>query len=272
MNDFKFVDEKYNIQNTTEYRLSIQVNPDGFSVLMCDDDTKILKIIHQNAENFEEILKIFSEDDSIDILKRISFKEINILINTTDFSFVPELIYEKDTQKLFLAHSSEISDNDIIKSTRVDENSSRLIFKIDQDFQALIKLFKNSPNILHLSNTIIPYIFKKIKGDGIAFYSTSSIIYVCYFKDNKLLFFNAFSYANEAEMIYHAVNCVKKLNPDTDTKEYYYGHLSMESEAYQLFHKYFPKLEQFEKELKFGIAGELNENYFSNLLESIDCV
>ena len=122
--------------------------------------------------------------------------------------------------------------------------------------------FKNSPNILHLSNSIIPYIFRKINGNGIAFYSTSNILYVSYLKENKLLFFNAFDFDNEAEMIYHAVNCLKKLNVDDQTKEYYYGHLSSESEAYQLFHKYFPNLEQFEKELNFGIAGELNENYF----------
>lgn len=272
MNDFKFVDEEYNIQNTLEYRLSIQVNPDGFSVLMCDHDSRILKILHHNTENFENILEIFRHDDSIDELKRISFKEINILINTCDFSFVPEVLYKKDAEKIFLSHSTAISDEDKIKSTRVDENDSRLIFKLDPDFQSFIKLFKNSPNILHLSNSILPYIQKKIQANGMTFYSTGNIIYVSYFNENKLMYFNAFHYKDQSEMVFHAVNSFKKLNISSETECYYYGDLNSESKAYNLLLKYFPKLQQFDKEFPFEIAGDLNENYFSNLLESLDCV
>ncbi|MCK4921834.1 MAG: DUF3822 family protein [Bacteroidales bacterium] len=272
MNDFKFIDERYNIQNTLEYRLSIQVNPDGFSVLMCDSDSKIIKILHHNTGNFEKTLEIFRQDDSIDELKRISFKEINILINNCDFSFVPKVLYEKDTEKIYLSHSTIISDDAKIKSTRIDENDSRLIFKLDSDIQALIKLFKNSPNILHLSNSILPYIQKKIQGNGITFHSTGNILYVAYFKQNKLIFFNAFHYMDPSEMVFHAVNSFKKLNIDSNPTSYYYGDMDSESKAYDLLKKYFPELQQFDKEIPFGIAGNLNENYFSNLLESLDCV
>ena len=46
MNDFKFVAEKFDIQNTLQYRLSIQVNKDGFSVLICDEASKLLQLQH----------------------------------------------------------------------------------------------------------------------------------------------------------------------------------------------------------------------------------
>ncbi|MCF8380576.1 MAG: DUF3822 family protein [Bacteroidales bacterium] len=272
MNDFKFVNEKYNLQDTINYRLSIQVNPDGFSVLLCDQDARVLKIIHQNTRDFAEILRIFNEDESLDILKRISFKENKILINTTEFSFVPEVIYQKDAEKFFLSHSTEIFEDDLIKSTRIEENNSRLIFKLNKDLQSFIRLFKNSPNVLHLANSILPYIQSKLEGNGTVFYTTESTIYIAYFKDDKLHFFNAFSYKDQSELVFHAINCFKKLGIDSETKNYYYGSLKPESETFRLLCNYLPKLQPFENELGFEIAGELNENYFSNLLESLDCV
>jgi hypothetical protein len=51
MNDFKYVSEDYNLNHTKNYRLSIQLNRDGFSVLIASEEKKILKIYHKNLRN-----------------------------------------------------------------------------------------------------------------------------------------------------------------------------------------------------------------------------
>ena len=62
MNDFKYVSENYNLNKTIAYRLSIQLNPDGFSVLIADVHKNILFLFHRKSESLARSLTELREN------------------------------------------------------------------------------------------------------------------------------------------------------------------------------------------------------------------
>lgn len=274
MNDFKFSDDsKYTIQNTLDYRLSIQLNLDGFSFLMSDKDCQVLKIQHHCTGSIEKTLEVFRQKNSLDELTRISFAKLVIIINTNLFSLIPESLYDENYKSLLLSHSIPINEEDEIKSNSIEGLESNILYKLSSNHQEFIKLFKNSPYISHLSSVLLPYALRKTNGNGIAFYTAGEILHICDFSNNELQFYNAFPFKDSKEMLFHILNTSKILNKNKGSKKVYYcGDLNPESEVYTSLIKYLPEIQAFPNEFPFGLAGDLNENYFSNLLASLDCV
>ncbi len=274
MNDFKFSDDsKYKIQNTLDYRLSIQLNLDGFSFLMSDKDCQVLKIQHHYTGSIEKTLEVFRQKNSLDELTRISFTKLVILINTNLSSLIPESLYDENYKSLLLSYSLPINEEDEIKSNSIKGLKSNILYKLSSNHQEFIKLFKNSPHIYHLSSVLLPYALRRTKGNGIAIYTAGKMLHICDFSNNELQFYNAFPFKDSKEMLFHILNTNKILNKNKGRKKVYYsGELNPESEVYTSLIKYLPEIQSFPNEFPFGLAGDLNENYFSNLLASLDCV
>lgn len=274
MNDFKFSDDsKYIIQNTLDYRLSIQLNLDGFSFLISDNKCQILKIQHLFTGSITKSIEVFKEDNSLNDLTRISFNRLVISINTNLFSLIPESLYKENNKRLLLSHSIPLCEDDKLESNSVKGLKSNVIYKLSRETQDFIKLFKNSPKVFHLSNELLPYALKKTGGNGIAIYTAGKMLHVCDFTDDELQFYNAFSFRDSKEMLFHILNSIKILNKDKRNKKIYYsGDMNSESKIFTKLIKYIPDIQLFPNEFPFGIAGDLSENYFSNLLASLDCV
>ena len=87
MNDFKFVSEEYSKNNTHKYRLSIQINPDGFSVLMIGEENTILQIIHTQTNAIENTRKLFRSEENLINLRELTFKSFDLFIFPTFFRY-----------------------------------------------------------------------------------------------------------------------------------------------------------------------------------------
>ncbi len=274
MNDFKFADDtKYNIQNALDYRVSIQLNLDGFSFLMTDSECHVLKIQHLNTGSIEESIEIFRQDNSLDELTRISFNKLEILINTNQFTLIPEALFNEKDKKFLLSHSIQLNEGDSIESASIKDLKSHAIYSLNTKLQDFIQLFKNSPRISHLSSVILPYALKKTDGNGMSLYTAGKMLHICDYSNNELQFYNVFPYNDSKELLFHILNTTKKLNIETGSKNIYYsGDINSESENYRSIVNYIPDLQVFPNEFSFEIAGDLNENYFSTLLASLNCV
>ena len=111
MNDFKYVSDDYNINKTIAYRLSIQLNPDGFSVLIADAHKNILFLFHRHGENFAECLNELKENmDLFPVYQSSVCKGCNHWSTPTNSHLVPAVYYSEDMRDLYFRYNHPLMD------------------------------------------------------------------------------------------------------------------------------------------------------------------
>ena len=269
MNDFKFVSEKYSIQNTENYRLSIQVNPDGFSLLMLDDEEKVITIIHRQTGSVKNTQKLFKQEEDFIKFRELSFRSFSLLINSNRVSLAPAEIEMDPGLLMNLEFDSVVKDG--IRKREIQDKKLSYHFEIDNDLNSLLSDFRNSPKPEHLCGFFIDYIFSfhNSEDDSCYIYSTPCILHIARIEHNKLHKYNAYNGTNDEELLYHFVNTLHKLHIKNNTNVFYSGHIVKADEFWKVMERYHKNIEILPNEFDFELAGNINENYFSYLLRSL---
>jgi len=270
MNDFKFVSEEYSIHNSKNYRLSIQLNKDGFSVLIKSDKNKILSIIHRQTGSLENTRKAFKYEEDFINLRELSFQSFTILLNTSLATVLPEEITAIHDKVDIFRMEFDVEKQSLIKSKKIDALGSTVVFNIPEDIEKFISSFYNKPVIDHISSEFLKYILKTPVESKYNFfiYTSPGILHLALLFYGELKFHNSFNCKNNDEMLYHLMNSIRQLKISSSTHFYYSGHLKDNDNSWKILLKYLPKLKQLPNEFSFELAWDVNENYFSYLLNS----
>ncbi|HYW96790.1 MAG TPA: DUF3822 family protein [Bacteroidales bacterium] len=274
MNDFKYVSDDYNINKTITYRLSIQLNPDGFSVLIADAHKNILFLLHRKGENFGDNLSEFKDNMDLYPVTNLRFARSVILVNTTEFTLVPSEYYSEDLRELYIRFSHPLMDFEQVMTNRLENPDARLLFKLKEKHIGLIKSFHNSPAIVHSSVPYLEYIMTGYQGeDGLFIHHTGNLLSLSRTRNNQLELHNIIEAVDDNDITYHTLNTFKHLGMNRDSdKILYSGTLNENSEAVNILSRYIGQIVPLKNEFPFELAGDLNENYFINLLKSTGCV
>ena len=114
MNDFKYVSEQYDLNKTIAYRLSIQLNPDGFSVLIADIHKNIMFLFHRQSETNAESITELKENTDLFPITKLRFNKAVILINTQEFTLVPQELYTEDLKELYFKYNHPLKDYETV--------------------------------------------------------------------------------------------------------------------------------------------------------------
>ena len=225
-------DESYDLNNTIEYNLSIQVSLDGFSFIITDSK-------NQNLIAFKnELLKISSEGfiarrieewiDSLEILKK-SYRQVRILFYTNNFTLIPETFYSEEKNGELFDKLFEPVKNRIIKVNTLSTISSKLIFGIQNGLDAeLNKRFDNfsylHPVEILLQN--LPETTNSHEGKILLLLS-SDVLYVLIFKEKNLLIANSYKHFHFNDIVYFILSNLQQCEIDAgEAKLFMTGNLS----------------------------------------------
>lgn len=270
MNDFKFVSEKYSIKNTQDYRLSIQVNPDGFSLLILDKEGNIITIIHRQTGSVTNTRHLFKQEEELIKFRELSFRSSSLLINSSKVSLAPPEI-DVDADMLMHIQFGSLRKNKLERKATKDKQIN-YCFVIDQDLNNLFSDFRNHPVIEHLTGSFLDYIFSVHKHDKNAcyIYTSPSICHFARLDKTTLQYYNLYRVRNDEEFLYHFVNTLDKLQLESDSEEVYYsGHIVKTDEIWKIMSGYHKNIITLPNEFDFELAGDMNENYFSYLFKTI---
>jgi hypothetical protein len=270
MNDFKFVSEKYSIHKTKNYRLSIQVNPDGLSLLVLDRDNKVLKIIHRFTRTIEGARKLFRSEEELIKLRELSFASCKILINSPTISLFPEQELTEVSEEGMMQIEFEKPEKPQFKTRKLaDERISYSFYP--EDLMGFHSDFRNNPGLYHVSGLFLDYVCEKAESnkDATFIYTSPGIIHIAYLSGKELKYFNVYRGKNDEELLYHLINTCHRLNIREESPVYYSGHIVKSDEKYTVMSRYFKNISFLPNEFDFELAGNINENYFSYLLRSI---
>jgi len=270
MNDFKFVSERYSIHNTTDYRLSIQVNPDGFSVLVTGENNTVLKIIHLQTGSIEKTKAVFRTEEDFIKLRELSFKSSSIIINTNRVTLIPDEFRDFDNHADFFKIEFDLPHESSLKTVNIPELNVSAVFEVPSNYADLISGFRNNPRVTHFAKDFLNYLKKKKSTDPQSFsiYTSPGLLHTALTEYGGFKFYNSFACRNEDELLYHLMHVIRKLHLNSKTNFYYSGHLAKDNATWIQLMKFIPEIQLLPNELSFELAWNINENYFSFLLNN----
>ena len=272
MNDFIYVSDNYNLHNTENYRLSIQINPDGFSFLMTDEQCGIIKLHHKATGSYLSTYFELKENVEFLPLTGINFKQHNLILNTHRVSIIPQDIFDEKLQDFIFALNHSITVKGTLSNNLIPEFQVNILFEIPPELQKIIGLFKNRPAISHLSCSYLNYIKSKFPApEGIFAYVAGNLLSLTLFTHYGLKYHNIIPVSGENDIIYHILNACRQLKKACN-QVFLSGTLTENSPSMEQLNKYIPQIVLLKNELPFELAWDLNENYFTNLLVASNCV
>ena len=275
MDDLKFVAEKFNINHTKDYRTSIQLNQDGFSVFVADHNRNILKILHRNFPGYKKMLDNFKEDNSLFEIANLSFSKIEFLLNSNDFTLIPIELYNEKDEINYQKLNFPIGEYDLIKTDFIHSQGLACVYNINPGQQKIISYFKNSPEISHINKPYLSYLKKIANGNKFvsAYYAGGNLL-LTFSEENKIFFHNIFKLSNKEDSIYYILNLYNNIDSLHKGIALFISGLTTNEEEtiMNLLRPYIQNIKDIDSRLPFELAGNYNENYFINLLESTGCV
>ncbi len=274
MDDLKFVSEKFDLKNTKNYRTSIQLNQDGFSVFIAGNDKEIRKIIHKNSPDINATLLMLKEDESLFEIANLSFDKIEIILNTKEFTLIPRELYKEEDLLLYQSYNYPVASDDHLRTDLLNEHNIVCAYKINPDQQRIIDFFKNSPTVSHITKHYFNYIghnYKQIQA-VFAYYAGGNLL-LTVVDNEKIVFHNCYKATHPEDSVYFILGTYKKFSLDTKNIKLFISGFTpeLQSDVLSLIEKYIQNIEEIESKLPFELAGNYNENYFINLIESSAC-
>ncbi len=275
MDDLKFVSEEYNIKNTENYRASIQLNQDGFSVFIADKNKEILKIIHRNSPDVNSTLFMLKEDESLFEIVNLSFDKIEIILNTRDFTLIPQEYYKEEDILLYQTYNFPLESDDNLRTDFLNEHKIVCVYKIGREQQRIIDFFKNSPSVSHITGHYFSYIRNNYKAVQAVFaYNAGGNLLLSVFDNENIVFHNCYNVSYPEDSVYFILGIYKKFRLDTRIIQLFLSGFTpeLQSDLHSLVGKYIQNIGEIASKLPFELAGNYNETYFINLIESSACV
>ena len=242
---FDFVAESFNLENTNEYILSIQISLDGFSFSVLNPlENKIvafkctpLKISSNNLIllHFHDWLK---EEE---LLQKKYLKTI-VIYFTVEFSLIPENLYcSKLVQEASIRLVPENNYKKLVVNTANGLNASaRIIFYLPKDLEEFITLNFSSPELIHPVQLVTQQIQQTNKKNKVVLlYHKKSCILVAV-RNNQIILANGFNTGHVNDLVYYVLNTITQLNLNLKETDFYLSDaLNKNEELEQLFYPYF---------------------------------
>ncbi len=241
----RITDSEFDSNRTKEYKLSIQVSPDGFSfsvvhpvknrILAFYDEEIKLSSLHFIGRRFDEWLENHQE-----ILKK-EFAEINLYYYSGKYTLAPSAFYDyknQDTLINLLFGSDKACET---RDNYIPEVSANLIFTIPL---SLIETFQNHyPGIAvqhPLSGFIANTKKENSKNSSVFLFFNRKSFDILLFSEGSLLTVNHFKSVVAADVAYFLFSVLKSNNINAkDTEMELAGNITEESETFRILCQFF---------------------------------
>ncbi|RXQ90420.1 DUF3822 family protein [Ancylomarina salipaludis] len=281
MDELLFVDSTFEKDNTSRYKLSIQLCLDGFSFSILNSNNKCLVLYQSKSLNSD------TDNTSIDLLKdsirncdylNLSYKQVAVIWLTQKTCLIPSDLFSEElaTDCLQLCHP--VSKDEVVLWHEISEMNAHLAYALPSALPVFIKTHFADAEISNQSYRFYKKIFKQaidIKHPKI-FVQVYDHFFDAFIPDiEQKHFANSFSFKNETDMVYFILNIYKQQKLNT---EYSHLHLSGKidesGQAFQTLKRYIKDIhiENVPHEIpqKKHISNS-EYNQFTKLLNTSQC-
>jgi hypothetical protein len=246
------VDDDFQSQNAAKCDLLIHIGIETFQYAIIDKVRDELKALVEY-----ELPEISNENDLIEAIKGLSecvkefsypFNKIKISIDSYQFTFIPEELYQPDSDQEYAKFIKNTQHTDILCNS-ISSAKIKNIVAINSNLHlALNKIFHRS-KIYGQASPFIQSIKKNNKENAepsLYIDIQKKHIQIAYLKNSDLSFYNIFDCMNADELNYFVLNIIESLQLDIEqTAIILSGNVTKNDEYTQRIEKYF-------KDIKFA--------------------
>ncbi|MDR1347114.1 MAG: DUF3822 family protein [Prevotellaceae bacterium] len=244
-----FVDRKFNSEQTSKYRLSIQISLDGF--LFCIFDTNNICLAAKTLNTADAGIDYLFATELL-LTKR--FSSVKCIAVSQKSTLVPNGCFDKNKSAEYLEFVCDIN-NEKIFTHKIQKADAHCIFAIDNDIYATVKKYQPQAEFY---NQCIPLIYSALRSSGknmFIFFDSETIDIVACDSENLLLQ-NSYKTESTGDAIYFVAAVKKILNVEFDNI-YLSGKINKHEE--EEFGSFFEKVKvkvEMNKNLMFATGTE----------------
>lgn len=247
------VDDLFDGRQTKNYRLAIQLGPDGISAGVWDDVyNKVLvleRFAFEKTFNSNALLVLAHTAIKQSNILGYPYKKVSLAIVNTKSTLVPNALFDTNEKEALLKFNHPLEEGEIIVIDNLSNLDAKNIYAIPKVIEQQFKELYAHLNIIHYSSPLIEQVLitnKRNNVSSVIVHVRSAGFEVLVIDSGKLIFYNTFSYQTPEDFIYYLLFVFDqlKINPETINVELV-GELEKNSPVYQLLYKYI-------RNIKFG--------------------
>ena len=274
---YPYIQESINLNSkkTDNYIMTIQHSLDGLSFVIFDTaENKFIALKHYHISekniSLETLLIELQEKES---WKLEDFKNVNILIDNNNNTFVPKEYFQEEMKENYLSllnieHPNVLTD-DINGSDIVNVYST----------QDKFTLSKENVKTYHSSSILVKKLIKEFSSrnpETRAFVNVKNNSYELIILNNdKLIFHNYFSFNTKEDFLYFLLFTFDQHNIDNESIPLYFlGFIEEKSSIVDLCSRYIRNIRFFNRDNDFNYINELNSvpyYYYYTLYSFTSC-
>lgn len=243
---FYFSDEDVQSQLATKYNLLVHIGSQTFQYAVVDTVHEKIKILAEfeipKGRNLNDLIQSVEELPESSRLFKFSFNAIKISFETSDYTFIPQELYQEDILEDYGKYLTQNGDNEILVISLKSAEIKNVV-AIDSQFISSLNRIFYKPKIYNQSIPFIEGVQKLLKREDeeVLFVDVQPTSFqAAFYKDFKLEFYNSFEYENADEFNYYLLNLIKSQNIVLEkTPIILSGKVSSNDRLYQRIEKYF---------------------------------
>lgn len=254
------------VKNYDNFHLSIEINSHFIHFLLVDKSTTnavAIESIPLDKNTLSSALK------SSEILAKAKQESISCVIQNSNFTLVPNAIFQESKKNSYLQFNQANLDSFTITFDKLVKQEISNCYGIDKTIKkTLSSLF---PNIQykHLGSVLIDSL-----QDGFHInFSADQEFEIIVIEDKKLVFFNRFVAENTDETLYYLSLVAEKLKLDIQKiKLNLSGMINSKSEKFLFWSQFIPKENLNFNEIETSQLNAISTHRFFSLHKQIQCV
>lgn len=243
------VNNQPQLGKTTDYRLSIQADLNGFSFSVIDEQQNKLLFLYQSEFTMErDDMELFAKKSSA-LFKSMplltsEYKRVDLIYGTEKFTAIPEKLHKYGQELQLMERLFTLDYLDEINIKKVPQESMVLIFAVNSTFLNIVKEYQPKFNLYPSVFTYINYLplFEEYNKLFFRFQKSTTIIIAS--EGERIIHCNSYPTQHFNSGLYFLLLVMKEIqfNPE-QTTVYISGNIK-DLEVYDIA-KYFSKVKYF---------------------------
>ncbi len=263
------VNSQPQLGKTTEYRLSIQADLNGFSFSVIDDTQKNLLYLfssdfQMDLEDMDAFVKKCSELFASLPILRSNYKSVTVIYNTEKYTAIPAKLHKKGEELKILGKIHKLDDLDEINTVKVLKENMVILFAVNSTFLNLVKNyhpdFKIYPSVF-LNLTYLPLYEEYNK---LSFNYLKGAVSIVAAEGDKIIYCNSFPAYHFNSALYFLFLALKEVQFNPETSTVYINGNIRDLEIYDMA-KYFARIKYF-RNPEIALPDPFTELKYSALL------
>jgi len=268
--------DNFNIALANSYHLSIQLGISHFSYCLLNtatftyDYAKIytLSSVDDTAAEITEII-------NNDALIKTEFSSESVAFVNFPSTLTPSSLYKKEEKATILAFNTEVK-GEVLADTILSQKT-HLIYSVPESILTIVSnFFPKAKQKAQESILIEQYGQLNNNTEKAYLYLNQNKVTITFFKENKLVFNNAFTYITKEDLLYFVLFSFEQLKLSTEKIEVIlFGAIEKDDEYFNLLYDYIRNLKLGKRPHQFNFPTEfdsLAEHKYFGLFTQVLCV